>query len=217
MLSDQEIRRSMGENEFDIEPFNEDSLQPASYDLRVGPSAFVSSAKETVDVSRKGLIVVEPGDFAIVETLERVRFGPQTAAQLGLRSEYARQGLLMMSGPQIDPGFRGSLVIRLVNLAPKNVALPYEAPFLTAQFFHLGKPVAKPYDGPRQDQAGISARDIQELTQTEGLTLGEMMKTLGALGRDVAELRGSVSKLAWSVPAIVLFGIAVIGIIVGLK
>jgi len=192
--------------------------------FRIGNAAFVSSTKEKIDVAQKGFIVIEPGDFAVVETLERVEPGQQTAAMIGLRSEYARQGLLMLSGPQIDPGFRGVLVIRVVNLAPKRVALPYEAPFLTAQFFRLAEPLKKSYEGVRQDQTGISARDIQELTQTEGLTLGEMMKTLTSLAGDVSDLRvsvskltGSVGRLAWAIPVIVILGITIIAILVGLK
>jgi dCTP deaminase len=217
VLADEEIRRAVDAGELIIDPFDNESLQPANYDFRIGRAAFASSTKEKVDVAQKGLIVIEPGDFAVVETLERVESGNQMAAMLGLRSEYARQGLLMLSGPQIDPGFRGVLVIRVVNLAPRRVALPYEAPFLTAQFFRLAEPVHKSYEGARQDQTGISQRDIQELTQTEGLTLGEMMKTLSSLALDVADLRGSVSKLAWVIPLIVGIGIAVIGVIVGVK
>ncbi len=105
----------------------------------------------------------------------------------------------MLSGPQIDPGFEGVLVVRLINLAPTTVALPYKAPFLTAQFFGLNEPVEKPYEGPRQKQQGITDRDIQELTQTEALTLGGVVKTLSALAADVRELKGSVFRLSWSI------------------
>lgn len=153
----------------------------------------------------------------VVEALERVKFGPSIAAQLGLRSEYARRGLLMLSGPQIDPGFAGALVVRLINLAPTSVALPFKAPFMTAQFFKLSEPVAQPYEGPRQGQTGITNQDIQELTQTEALTLGGVVKTLGALAADMRELKGSVGRLSWIVPALVGFGIAVIAVLVAIK
>jgi hypothetical protein len=52
---------------------------------------------------------------------------------------------------------------------------------------------------------------------TEGLTLGQVIKTLSALAQDVRELRGSVGKLSWSIPVIVGVGMAVVGIIVALK
>jgi dCTP deaminase len=216
-LADEEIRRSLAADELAIDPFSDSSLQSASYDFRLGKGAFASSTREKVDVSAKGLIVIEPGDFAVVETRERVEFGSQIAALLGLRSEYARQGLLMLSGPQIDPGFRGVLVIRVVNLSPKRIGLSYESPFLSAQFFRLSVPVEHPYAGRRQDQAGIAPQDIQELLETEAPTLGEMMKTLSGLALVVSELRGSVNRLSWTIPLVISIGIAVISVIVALK
>lgn len=214
MMTDTEIRRARDAAEIAIEPFKEDSLQPASYDLRVGKQAFASSSKQTLDVSARGVLVIDPGEFAVLETLEEVKFDSQTAAQIGLRSEYARRGLLMLSGPQVDPGFQGILVVRVVNLAPNSIALPHAAPFLTAQLFRLSGPVERPYEGARQGQTGLSPTDVQELAQTEGLTLGEMVKTLGSLARDVAELRGSVSRLSWVLPLIVAFGMALIAVMV---
>ncbi len=219
MLTDAEIRDAISRGELAIEPLADPSLQAASYDCSVGKYAYSSTSTERIDVGVKGLLVIDPGEFVVVETLERVSCGPQVAAQLGLRSEFARQGLLLLSGPQIDPGFSGILVVRLVNLAPVKVTLQFGAPFLTLQFFALTRPVERPYDGVRQRQEGITPRDIQELAQTEGLTLGQVVKTLGVLAHDVGELKtsvgrleGSVSRLSWLVPLIVTFGMAIVAV-----
>ncbi|PYV51094.1 MAG: hypothetical protein DMG98_26705 [Acidobacteria bacterium] len=217
MMTDSEIRSAIEKREIVLDPPDFARIEPASYDARVGNWAFASSSKDRVNLKEKGLLIIEPGEFAVLESRERIELNNKTAAQLGLRSEYARRGLLMLSGPQIDPGFIGILVVRVVNLAPKPIALPYEAPFLTLQFFRLSHDVDKPYCGPQQGQGGISAQDIQELVDTEGLTLGQVMKTLSALAQDVAELRGSVSRLAWSIPAIVAIGMGVVGAVVMLK
>jgi hypothetical protein len=123
----------------------------------------------------------------------------------------------MLSGPQVDPGFDGVLIVRVINLSPDPVVLVHEAPFVTMQLFRLQQAVSQPYSGPYQGQDGIGARDIQELTQTEGLTLGQVIKTLSALANDVAELRGSVARLSWLVPLIVAIGMAGVGVIVALK
>jgi len=217
MMTDHEIRSAIEKREIVLDPFDASKIEPASYDARVGMWAFASSFREKLNLSEKGMLVIEAGEFAVLECRERIELDNRTAAQLGLRSEYARRGLLMLSGPQIDPGFRGALVVRVINLAPKPIALPYEAPFLTLQFFRLSTPVSKPYSGPQQGQSGIGSRDIQELVEAEGLTLGQMMKTLSALAKDVSELRGSVSKLTWFLPLIVAVGMAVITIVVSLK
>jgi dCTP deaminase len=217
MMADTEIRAAISEREIVLDPFSPDRLEPASYDARVGTWAFSSSLREKIKLSEKGLLVIEPGEFAVLETRERITLSNRVAGQLGLRSEYAKQGLLMLSGPQIDPTFEGILKVRLVNLAPKKIALTYEAPFLTIQFFRLASPVSRPYSGPSQKQTGIGGADIQDLVDMEGMTLGQVMKTLAALAKDVSELRGSISRLSWMVPLIVGFGIAVIGIMVELK
>lgn len=217
MMADNEIRAALERREIVLDPVDYGSIEPASYDARVGKWAFASSLKEKLNLGEKGVLIVEPGEFAVVETMERVGLDNQTAAQLGLRSEYARRGLLMLSGPQVDPGFNGILVVRVINLAPKPMALPYQAPFLTLQFFRLNGPVSKPYAGPQQGQAGIGARDIQELVETEGMTLGQVTKTLGALAKDVSELRGSITRLSWLIPLIVGVGIAAIAAIAALK
>ncbi|MBI4728678.1 MAG: dCTP deaminase [Acidobacteria bacterium] len=216
-LTDEQIRQAIGEGLLRIEPFDEGVLQPASYDLRVGEHAYASSGRELLNLADRGLIVLEPGEFAIVETRERVHLSARTAAQIGLRSEFARRGLLMLSGPQIDPGFEGILVVRVINLAPHAISLPYQAPFLTTQFFELSEPVRRPYSGVRQGQTGIQPQDIQELTQTQGLTLGEVITTLSALEKSVSRLEGSVSRLSVWVPASVALGLAAIAVIVALK
>jgi dCTP deaminase len=217
MMSDTEIRSAISDREIVLNPFCPDRLEPASYDARVGTWAFSSSLREKIRLSEKGLLVIEPGEFAVLETRERITLSNRVAGQLGLRSEYAKQGLLMHSGPQIDPTFEGILKVRLVNLAPKKIALTYEAPFLTIQFFRLASPVSRTYAGPSQKQEGVGGADIQDLVEMEGMTLGQVMKTLAALAKDVSELRGSVSRLSWILPLIISFGIAIIAILVALK
>ncbi len=224
MLADAEIREALTDGGLGIEPFFDDCLQPASYDFRVGNQAFISGTDSVTDVANRGLVILEPGEFAVIATREHISCGAQFAAQLGLDSEYARQGLVLLSGPQIDPGFHGVLIVRVTNLAPRRVTLTYEAPFLSVQFFKLTHAVAKPYAGARQGQTGLGADDIEELTHPDSPTLGGMVKSLTALAADVgdlntsvARLEGSMSRLSWVIPVLVAFGIGVTAIITALK
>ena len=175
-MTDTEIRQGMEQGDLDIDPFADGSLEPASYDLRVGHEAFVSGSDSKIDIANRGLVIIDPGEFAVVCTRERVHCGPQVAGQLGLCSPYARQGLTLLSGPQIDPGFNGVIVVRVTNLAPRRVTMPYEAPFLTVQFFRLNQPVARPYEGSRQHQTGLGPTDVEALTNPDSPTLGGMTK-----------------------------------------
>jgi deoxycytidine triphosphate deaminase len=216
MLTDLGVRAAIADDFMEISPLVEDSLQPASYDFTVGAQAFVSGSNEIIDVTNRGLVIIDPGEYAVLATQERIRCGPQIAGQLGLCSPLARQGLILLSGPQVDPGFDGVLVVRVTNLAPRRITLPYRAPFLTAQFFKLAHPVAHPYDGSRQGQTGLGPRDFEELSQPDSPTLGGMVKSLSTLASDVSDLKTSVRWMAWAIPIIVGIGMTIIGIIVGL-
>jgi hypothetical protein len=123
----------------------------------------------------------------------------------------------MLSGPQIDPGFRGVLCVRLINLAPNRITLARGASFLTTQFFRLEQPVGKPYSGPRQGQTGLSPKDIEELANTEGMTLGQVIKTLSGIAIEVGEMKSSVNKLVWMLPVVVLVGIIVNAVILAVQ
>lgn len=217
MLTDAEIKEALSAGLMSLDPFDSSSLQPASYDLRVGAQAFVSGTEEIADVASKGLVIIEPGEFAVVSTRERVRCGPEIAGQLGLSSNFARRGLTLLSGPQIDPGFDGVLIVRMTNLSPNRVTLTYESPFLTAQFFRLGRPVENPYVGRRQGQEGITGKDVEELMHAESQTIGGMVRSLASLARDVGDLKTSVKWMGIAIPIMLGLGMTIIAIIVSLR
>lgn len=200
-----------------IEPFDEKQIQAASYDLRVGPQGVTTTTKKIVDLDKDGYVALEPGDFGIVTCFESIHLGPQYVGRFGLRSRYAREGLIATTGAQIDPGFRGRLIVGLTNLTPKAVSLPYKDDFLTVEFHRLEQATTHPYNGPYQDRMELGADEIKFVTQTEGMALSEMLTTLRSLTSNVGALTSQVKLILWSVPAIVGLGIAIIGIIVGLK
>ncbi len=82
MLAGAEIRTAIAEGLMEIEPLEASCLEPASYVMRVGHEAYVSGSDGKIDVANKGLVVIDPGEFAVIVTRERVRCGPQIAGQL---------------------------------------------------------------------------------------------------------------------------------------
>src|SRR5713226_9063576 len=126
ILTDRQIRAANSENLIRIEPFEDSQVQAATYDLRVGAQGATTSSKKLIDIRADGYILLQPGDFGVVTVLEEIRLDAQHAARFGLRSKYARKGLIATTGPQIDPGFHGRLIIGITNLTPKAVSLPYK-------------------------------------------------------------------------------------------
>lgn len=104
ILSHQEIIDAQQKGDIHIDPFDLNQVQAATYDLRVGEQGATTGTKRIINIRETGYLLLQPGDFAIVTVLEELRLGAQYAARFGLRSKYARKGLLATTGPQIRPG-----------------------------------------------------------------------------------------------------------------
>jgi len=217
LLTDKEILSALKTGELKLEDFKEQCLEPASYDMRLGAEAFTSSNREKIDLKAKGILTIAPGDFAVVATHEKVELAPTLAGHIGLRSHFARKGLLLLSGPQIDPGFRGVLVLRLCNLGTNDIVIPRLEPLCTVEFHRLNQAVETPYQGPYQDQTSIPSADIETLLETKGMTFGEIVKAVASLTTQVKALTEAVKRLEWWIPLMVGIGIAIIGVITALK
>ncbi len=195
ILTDKEIQDRCSEGAIGIDPFHADSVEPASYDLCVGPQAASAATREITDVEDRGFAEVKPGDFVIVTTLEVVTLDARHTGRFGLTSTYARRGLIATVGPQVDPGFSGRLFVGLTNLSPKPIALPYRDKFLTVEFHRLDRPVEHVYDGPYQNRIELSPEDIREVLDRGYMSQTEVLRTLEALVTTVEGLKTAVAGL----------------------
>ena len=107
ILTDRQIREACEADEITIDPFDDGQVQATTYDLRVGGQGATTSTKKLIDIKKEGYLSIAPGDFGVVMVFEKIALGPQYVARFGLRSKYARKGLIATTGPQIDPGYRG--------------------------------------------------------------------------------------------------------------
>ena len=123
----------------DIEPFSEDQVGPASVDLTLGNVFRIFGAPHTVDVSDDSFdpsrygelvdvgeepIVLEPGEFVLGITRERIRLPPNIMGILAGRSRFARIGLFVhVSSPFVHPGSNNRQVLEILNAGRFRVRL----------------------------------------------------------------------------------------------
>ena len=197
-----------------IEPFEQRQVQPAFYDLRVGKQAAVSSEEKLIDLASAGFVQVRPGDFVIVTTYEKLSLDASLVGRFGLTSSFARKGLIATAGPQVDPGFRGRLLVGLTNLSSKPITLSHKAVFLSIEFHRLERPVTSSYSGPYQDREELTQEDIAAVMEREYMSQPEMMRTLEALVTTTKNLEGAVKNLEktvnWRMPVMTGIILAVI-------
>jgi len=213
-MSDKEIKDAIKANEIIIENFDELSLQPASYDGRVGSRALLGGAETEVNIQNTGAVAIKPGEFILLTTREKFKLGYNIAANLGLRSYYGRKGLMLLAGLQIDPGFEGHLVIGGYNAAPRKLVLDFEAPFITIEFHRLSENVERPYAGGEEQKKGLIPRiDKDYLRTLETASLTDLQNELRTLTMNVEKLTMTMRRfytplLIGTFFAVVGFGLA---------
>lgn len=220
ILNNRQIIEAVNDGAIIIDPFDEKQVQAASYDLRVGNQGAAASTKKLTNIQEEGYLLLKPGDFAVVIVLETIHLNAQHVGRFGLRSKYARKGLIATTGPQIDPGYEGRLIIGLTNPTPNSITLSYKDDFLTAEFHKLEEPSTKPYTGKYQGKTELRPEDIEMIVETESMSIPEILTTLnslsqnvGSLATDVKILTSDMKSFRWTIG----IGIAVVGIIVTLS
>lgn len=186
IVVDDEIRELVSKGVIELSDFCEECVQPASYDLRVGEEGYTAAVGSVISIEDERVLEVQPGDFALVLTHERLRLPTNMVGRFGLRSAYARMGLLATSGPQVDPGFEGKLVIGVVNFGPQTIELPHLQPFCTLELHRLDRSASAAYAGPYQGQEHLSD-EIISTGPKEPFPLAVMLiRQLAAISPSVA-------------------------------
>jgi deoxycytidine triphosphate deaminase len=116
-----------------IDPFCEKNLKPASYSLTLGPLVQVEGADDLLTVERPTL-KIPPNAMAFVSMREAIRLPHYIAARFNLSIELIYRGLLLGTGPQVDPGFQGVLSCPLHNLSNNYITIELGQHLATIDF-----------------------------------------------------------------------------------
>ena len=124
--------------------FDESSLEATSYDVRVGARGIIGGQGAEIDLSRDPLII-GPGAYAGIISLEKVKLPKNVFAQVGSKRKFSYEGLILLTGSIVDPGYEGHLLFGLYNASSKKVVLPARTKVCTLVFYQMdreGKPVS---------------------------------------------------------------------------
>jgi dCTP deaminase len=132
---------------------DEEQIQPASLDVRLGEELYSFSDDERVEEKFHHL---QPGERYLGHTVEKIDLPNRYAAQLAGRSTIGRMGVIVhKTEGWIDPGFKGSVTLELLNLGKEPVMLQSGLRVAQLVFFKLDQP-STGYDGSYQQQEGAT-------------------------------------------------------------
>ncbi len=165
VLSDKDIKKALKEERIKITPLPDlkEQLGSCSIDLRLGNKfrvfdhskhGFIDPSKKDysneitreIKVKKGGQFIMQPGDFVLAMTLEKVRIAPDLMGRLEGRSSLGRLGIVVHSTASIfDPGWDGNPVLELGNLGKMAVVLTVGMRICAMTFEELSSKAETPY------------------------------------------------------------------------
>jgi dCTP deaminase len=168
------------------EDYQEHLVKQASYDLRLGNEIYLVGRRVPDRLTASSpYVLVSPGQFAILTSLEVIRMPKDLIAFIAIRTQYKMQGLVNISGFHVDPTFKGKLLFAVQNVGPADVRLKFGEPTFSIFFSCLEEgDIEDSRDNEKshftQNLTGIRLQDVQ-LLGGNSITLSKIQKELDRL------------------------------------
>ena len=161
--------------------FKPDWIDGASYRLSIGPDLYISPTGDEADFPSRSIVrlkekegfAIPPGQFAVLQTEERVRVERDEVAFMSIRAKTKYRGLVNVSGFHVDPGFSGRLTFAIFNAGPVAVHLRRGQDIFLIWYANLTDPAEKSRDPapdwiPSDLISSIGAGQLHSLTGLAG-------------------------------------------------
>lgn len=188
VLSDRDIKKALKEKRIVITPAPDllTQLGSCSIDLRLGnlfrvfdhskypfidpyKKDYSSDITKEVKLKNTDQFIMQPGDFVLAVTLERVTIPENMMGRLEGRSSLGRMGIVVHSTASIfDPGWNGKCVLELGNLGRMAVALTPGMRICAMTFEELSSFAEKPYNKRRDAKYVMQEGPMESKIHEEG-------------------------------------------------
>ena len=118
-------------------PFSTDLLKSASYGAKIGTTCIFWDGKgKLVDKSlaETEVFTLPPNSIAFISTKEKFRLPNYIAMRFNLTINNVHRGILLGTGPMVDPGYEGQLLIPLHNLTTNSYRFKAGDSFIWIEF-----------------------------------------------------------------------------------
>jgi deoxycytidine triphosphate deaminase len=119
-----------------VRPFDDESLRPASYTLHAGKDYLLNlkDGMKEGNLEEDKVVEIPPNGLIYIRFLEEINLPFYMIARFNLRVKQVYRGLLLGTGPQVDPGFRGHLNCPIHNFTDEPKRIRFRDPLATIDF-----------------------------------------------------------------------------------
>jgi dCTP deaminase len=170
ILSDKTIIEMLKEKTLLIEPIEEEQIQPASVDIRLGntfsivedsPNGIITLQNEIkYKTIRTDKYLLLPGQFVLATTMEYFALPNNLTAFVEGRSSLGRMGLFIQNAGWVDPGFEGEITLELFNANRCAIELQSGRRVGQLVFAQMDNMYRNSYHGKYQGQKGATGSKV---------------------------------------------------------
>lgn len=172
--------------------FDHDGLDACSYDIRIGDKGILGGSLNEVDLADEP-IELAPGAYVAVISLERLNIPDNVIVRINAKRSVSYDGIVLLTGSQVDPGYKGHLLFGFYNASPKKRALRRTRAICSLVFETLAAPVPHP---KKSDPDLIKGRfpehfvdNMAEMDVFSWQQLTEHVKKIDKITTELMELR----------------------------
>ena len=140
-------------------PYDPNFMKSSSYESQIGEIAIYwdeKGGKKTVPLTETSTVKLAPNSLVFFETKQEFRLPPYMAIRFNLRITNVHRGLLLGTGPLVDPGFCEKLLIPIHNLTNNPYTFTGGESFIWIEFTKVSPHADWDEDTDRIDaQSGI--------------------------------------------------------------
>lgn len=170
ILSDRTIMDLIKKGTLSISPLQDDQIQPASVDIRLGNTFSIVEDSSAGILNFTDKIVYKeihaetylllPGQFVLATTKEYISLPDDLTAFVEGRSSLGRMGLFIQNAGWVDPGFSGEITLELFNANRCAIELQAGRRIGQLVFAQMDQAASKPYCGKYQGQRGATGSKV---------------------------------------------------------
>lgn len=120
-----------------VYPYDPNLLKSSSYEVQIGDQAIYwdeEGLQKIIDLKNDQTVELRPNSLVFFKTKQEFRLPPYIAIRFNLRITNVHRGLLLGTGPLVDPGFKGNLLIPIHNLTNNTYYFKGDEPFIWVEF-----------------------------------------------------------------------------------
>ncbi len=120
-----------------VYPYEPRLMKSSSYEARIGAYAYhwdENGNRKDLKLDEKTQVTLAPNSLVFFETKEEFRLPSYMAIRFNLRITNVHRGLLLGTGPLVDPGFQGKLLVPIHNLTNNSYDFSGDEPFIWVEF-----------------------------------------------------------------------------------